>query len=35
MEDELAKAFVAFEKEYMGRGPREAAAHILRDLVLV
>lgn len=35
MEDELAKAFVAFEKEYMGRGPREAAAHIVRDLVLV
>ncbi len=35
MEDELAKAFVAFEKEYMGRGPKEAAAHIVRDLVVV
>ncbi|MEW6488383.1 MAG: DUF2294 domain-containing protein [Thermodesulfobacteriota bacterium] len=35
MEDELAKAFVAFEKEYLGRGPREAAAHLVRDLAVV
>ncbi len=35
IEDELAKAFVAFEKEYMGRGPKEAACHVIGDLVLV
>lgn len=35
MEDELAKAFVAFEKEYLGRGPKEAAAYLVRDLLIV
>ena len=35
IEDEIAKAFVAFEKEYMGRGPKEASCHVLGDLVLV
>jgi len=35
IEDELAKAFVAFEKEYMGRGPKEASCHVIGDLVLV
>ena len=35
IEDELAKAFVAFEKEYMGRGPKEATCHVIGDLVLV
>ncbi len=35
IEDELAKAFVAFEKEYMGRGPKEAACHAIGDLLLV
>ncbi|WP_025323541.1 DUF2294 domain-containing protein [Deferrisoma camini] len=35
IEDELAKAFVVFEKEYMGRGPKEATCHVIGDLVLV
>jgi uncharacterized protein YbcI len=35
IEDEIAKAFVAFEKEYMGRGPKESACHVLGDLVLI
>ncbi len=35
IEDELAKALVAFEKEYMGRGPKEATCHVIGDLVLV
>jgi len=35
IEDDLAKAFVAFEKEYMGRGPKEATCHVIGDIVLV
>lgn len=34
-QDELAKAFVAFEKEYMGRGPKESSAYRMGDLVVV
>lgn len=35
MQDEIAKAFVQFEKEYMGRGPKEASCFLIGDLVLV
>ncbi|MBI5440865.1 MAG: DUF2294 domain-containing protein [Deltaproteobacteria bacterium] len=35
IEDEIAKAFVAFEKEYMGRGPKEASCTILGDMIMV
>jgi len=35
IEDEIAKAFVAFEKEYMGRGPKEASCKIMGDMIVV
>jgi uncharacterized protein YbcI len=35
IEDEIAKAFVAFEKEYMGRGPKEASCRVLGDMIIV
>lgn len=35
MEDEISKAMIKWEKEYMGRGPIEAKADILRDMVIV
>lgn len=35
IEDEIAKAFVAFEKEYMGRGPKEASCTVLGDMIVV
>lgn len=35
VEAEISEAIVTFEREYMGRGPEEAKAHILGDLVLV
>ncbi len=35
MEDEITKAMVQWEKEYMGRGPTEARTDILRNMVIV
>jgi len=35
IEAEIAEAMVRFEMEYMGRGPKEARAHIIEDMVLV
>jgi uncharacterized protein YbcI len=35
MQDEIAKAFVQFEREYKGRGPKEASCFLIGDLVLV
>jgi uncharacterized protein YbcI len=35
MEDEIAKAMIQWEKDYMGRGPTEAKADILRNMVIV
>ncbi len=35
MQDEITKAFVQFEREYKGRGPKEASCFIVADLVLV
>lgn len=35
IQDELSRAFIAFEKEYMGRGPREASCLVVGDLVIV
>ncbi len=35
MEDEITKAMVYWEKEFKGRGPTEAKADILRNMVIV
>lgn len=35
IEDEMAKAFVAFEKQHTGRGPKEASCHVVGDLLVV
>ena len=34
-EDEISKAFIKFEQEYMGRGPKEVRAFLIQDMVLV
>ena len=35
IEDEISRAIVQFEKEYMGRGPSEVKTHIFEDMILV
>ncbi|MFZ5571482.1 MAG: DUF2294 domain-containing protein [Thermodesulfobacteriota bacterium] len=35
IEAEICEAIVKFEKEYMGRGPLEAKAYIIDDMVFV
>ncbi len=35
MEDEITKALIHWEKDYMGRGPEEAKADILRNMIIV
>ena len=35
MEDEVSQAVGRFEKEYMGRGPLDARAYLVDDMVLV
>ncbi len=35
LEDNISKAFVKFEKEYLGRGPEEVKTFILGDMILV
>ena len=35
MEAEISNALISFEKKHMGRGPVEAKAHIIQDIVLV
>lgn len=35
IEASLSEAIIKFEKEYMGRGPKEVKTHILGDLILV
>lgn len=35
VEAELCEAVIRFEREYMGRGPLEARAYLLEDMVLV
>ncbi|MCG8402223.1 MAG: DUF2294 domain-containing protein [Firmicutes bacterium] len=34
-EDEITKAMVQWERDYKGRGPQEAKADILRNMVIV
>lgn len=35
LEAEICEGMVKFEKEYMGRGPKETNAYIIEDMVLV
>jgi uncharacterized protein YbcI len=35
IEAEIAEAIVKFEREYMGRGPEEARAYLVDDLIVV
>ena len=35
LEAEIGKAIVAFEREFMGRGPTEIKTYVLHDMVLV
>jgi uncharacterized protein YbcI len=35
IEASISEAFVRFEIEYMGRGPKEARTHIVEDLIVV
>ena len=35
LEASISEAIIKFEKEHMGRGPKEVRTHILGDLILV
>ena len=35
VEAEIASALIQFEKDFMGRGPKETKAYIIEDMVLV
>ena len=35
LEDNICKAMIQFEKEYLGRGPEEVKTFILGDLILI
>lgn len=35
MEVEISKVMIRFEKEHFGRGPKEARAFILEDMILI
>jgi uncharacterized protein YbcI len=35
IEEEICKAIIKFEKEYMGRGPLEAKAYLIDDMVFI
>ena len=35
IEAQISEAIIKFEKEYMGRGPAETKAYIIRDMVFV
>ena len=35
IEAELTKAIVRFEKEYLGRGPKDARTYILGDMIFI
>ncbi|MDA3957207.1 DUF2294 domain-containing protein [Oceanispirochaeta sp.] len=35
MEEQICKALIHFEKEYMGRGPLEAKSYIIDDMVVL
>ncbi|MCL6590036.1 MAG: DUF2294 domain-containing protein [Firmicutes bacterium] len=35
LEDNISKAMIKFEKEYLGRGPEEVRTFVIGDLILV
>lgn len=35
LESQISEAIIKFEKEYMGRGPKETKTYIMQDLVFV
>ena len=35
VEAELTKSIIKFEKEYLGRGPKDARTFIIQDLILI
>jgi uncharacterized protein YbcI len=35
IEAEISEALIKFEREYMGRGPKEARSYLLGDMILV
>jgi uncharacterized protein YbcI len=35
LEDNISKAIIKFEKEYLGRGPEEVKTFVLGDLILI
>jgi uncharacterized protein YbcI len=35
IEDEITKAMIQWEKDYMGRGPTEARTDIIRNMIIV
>lgn len=35
MESEISNALTQFEKEHMGRGPKESKTYIIQDMVLI
>ena len=35
VESRISEAIIKFEKDYMGRGPTETKAYIIKDMVLV
>ncbi len=35
MEAEISNAMIQFEKDHMGRGPREARTYIIDDMILI
>ena len=35
IEAKISEALIKFEKEFMGRGPRETVSHIIKDAIFV
>lgn len=35
IEAEITKALIKFEKDHMGRGPKDAETHLINDIVLI
>ena len=35
IEAEITKALIKFEKDHMGRGPKDAETHLINDIILI
>ncbi len=35
MEAKISEALIKFEKEFMGRGPRETVSYIIKDAIFI